>query len=29
MKYNNMLESIGKTPHVKINKLFGSDMKFG
>ncbi len=25
MKYNNVLESIGKTPHIKINKLFGSD----
>ncbi len=25
MKYNNILEVIGKTPHVKINKLFGSD----
>jgi cysteine synthase len=25
MKYNNVLEVIGKTPHVKINKLFGSD----
>ena len=24
MKYNNVLEVIGKTPHVKINKLFGS-----
>lgn len=25
MKYNNILENIGKTPHIKINKLFGSD----
>ncbi|MCL5028719.1 MAG: cysteine synthase A [Bacteroidetes bacterium] len=25
MKYNNILETIGNTPHVKINKLFGSD----
>lgn len=25
MKYNNILESIGNTPHVKINKLFGRD----
>lgn len=24
MKYNNVLELIGNTPHVKINKLFGS-----
>jgi cysteine synthase A len=24
MKYNNILETIGNTPHVKINKLFGS-----
>lgn len=24
MRYNNILETIGKTPHVKINKLFGS-----
>ena len=23
MKYNNVLEAIGNTPHVKINKLFG------
>lgn len=25
MKYNNILETIGNTPHVKINKLFGND----
>lgn len=25
MKYNNILETIGKTPHLKINRLFGSD----
>ncbi len=25
MKYNNILESIGNTPHVRINKLFGGD----
>ncbi len=25
MKFNNILESIGNTPHVRINKLFGSD----
>jgi cysteine synthase len=25
MKYNNILETIGNTPHVKINRLFGSD----
>lgn len=24
MKFNNILESIGNTPHIKINKLFGS-----
>ncbi len=24
MKYNNVLESIGNTPHVRINKIFGS-----
>ena len=24
MKYNNILETIGNTPHVKINKLFGN-----
>jgi cysteine synthase len=23
MKYNNILETIGNTPHVKLNKLFG------
>ncbi len=25
MKYNNILETIGNTPHVKINRIFGSD----
>ncbi|MCA0390001.1 MAG: cysteine synthase A [Bacteroidetes bacterium] len=25
MRYNNILETIGNTPHVKLNKLFGSD----
>jgi len=25
MKANNILETIGNTPHVKINRLFGSD----
>ena len=25
MLYNNILETIGNTPHVKINSLFGSD----
>jgi cysteine synthase len=25
MKYNNILETIGNTPHVKINKLFSAD----
>lgn len=25
MKYNNILEGIGNTPHVRINKLFGGD----
>ncbi len=25
MKYNNILETIGNTPHVKINRLFGGD----
>jgi cysteine synthase A len=25
MKYNNILETIGNTPHVRINKLFSSD----
>lgn len=25
MKFNNILESIGNTPHIKINKLYGSD----
>ena len=24
MKYNNVLEAIGNTPHVRINKLFGN-----
>ena len=24
MKYNNVLEAIGNTPHIRINKLFGS-----
>lgn len=24
MKYNNILETIGNTPHVKINRLFGA-----
>ena len=24
MKYKNILEAIGRTPHVRINKLFGS-----
>jgi cysteine synthase len=24
-KFNNILETIGNTPHVKINKLFGTD----
>ena len=23
MKYNNILETIGDTPHVRLNKLFG------
>lgn len=23
MKYNNILESIGKTPHIRLNRLFG------
>jgi cysteine synthase A len=26
MKYNNILESIGNTPHIKINKLFRDDI---
>ena len=26
-KFKNILETIGNTPHVKINKLFGSDSK--
>jgi cysteine synthase A len=25
MKYNNILETIGNTPHVKINRLFGKN----
>jgi len=25
MKYNNILESIGKTPHIRINKMFSND----
>lgn len=25
MKFNNILESIGNTPHVRLNKLFGKD----
>jgi len=25
MKFNNILETIGNTPHVKINRLFGDD----
>ena len=25
MLYSNILETIGNTPHVKINKLFGQD----
>jgi cysteine synthase A len=24
MKYNNILEAIGNTPHIRINKLFGN-----
>lgn len=27
MKYNNILETIGKTPHVRINHLFRSDLE--
>ncbi|MDX2464807.1 MAG: cysteine synthase A [Porticoccus sp.] len=26
MKYNNILETIGDTPHVRLNKLFGADI---
>ena len=26
MKYNNILEAIGNTPHIKINKLFRDDI---
>ena len=25
MKYNNVLESIGNTPHIKLNRLYGND----
>jgi len=25
MKFNNILETIGSTPHIKINRLFGND----
>lgn len=25
MRYNNILESVGNTPHVRLNKLFGND----
>src|SRR3954465_13507253 len=25
MKYNNILETIGNTPHVRINRLFGKN----
>jgi cysteine synthase A len=25
MKFNNILETIGNTPHVKLNKLFGNN----
>lgn len=25
MRYDNILETIGNTPHVKLNRLFGSD----
>ena len=27
MKYNNILETIGNTPHVRINKLFRDDIE--
>lgn len=27
MKYNNILESIGNTPHIRINKLFRDDIE--
>ena len=27
MKYNNILETIGNTPHVRINKLFRNDIE--
>ena len=26
MKFNNILETIGNTPHLKINRLFGNDL---
>ena len=26
MKYNNILETIGQTPHLRINKLFSSNL---
>ncbi|CAG0926284.1 unnamed protein product, partial [Notodromas monacha] len=25
MKYNDILQSIGRTPHIKLNRLFGQD----
>lgn len=27
MKYNNILETIGNTPHVRINHLFRDDIE--
>lgn len=27
MKYNNVLESIGNTPHIKLNRLYGSEQE--
>ncbi|MDO7653745.1 MAG: cysteine synthase A, partial [Porticoccus sp.] len=27
MKYNNILETIGDTPHVRLNKLFEADVE--
>jgi cysteine synthase A len=27
MKANNILETIGNTPHVKVNRLFRSDIE--
>lgn len=27
MKYNNILESIGNTPHIKLNRLYGSEQE--